>query len=310
MLIFVLPEARHIASPLAAALDVALAPLEDRTFEDGEGKLRPLLSVRGADAYVVQCLHGDARHSVHDRLCRLLFLTATLRDHGADRITIITPYLCYARKDRRTKSRDPLTLRYVAQLIEAVGCDRLLTLEVHNIMAFQNAFRCQTLHLEMGAVFTDLVVEHLSDKPLCVMSPDPGGVKRAQIFREGLEARLDCPVRFAFLDKRRSAGVRTGGALSGDVAGTRVLIVDDIISTGGTIRTAAEVSRAHQAADCIAIAAHGLFTEGSAALFQSPDLSAIYVSDSVATPATAQISISAAPALAQAIRRLAGPSEH
>lgn len=305
MLLFALPEALHIADPLAAALDVPIAPLEDRSFEDGEGKLRPLLSVRGADVYIVQSLHGDAHRSVHDRLCRLLFLTATLRDHGAARITIIAPYLCYARKDRRTKSRDPLTLRYVAQMIEAVGCDRITTLEVHNIMAFQNAFRCQTLHLDMGAVFTDLVVTDLADQPLCVASPDPGGVKRAQIFREGLEARLNRPVGFAFLDKRRSAGVQTGGTLSGYVAGARVLIVDDIIATGGTIRTAAEVCRANHAQDCIAIAAHGLFSEGSAALFQSPDLSAIYVCDSVVPTAAGPRIISAAPALAQAVRRLA-----
>ncbi len=310
MLLFSLAEAHHITKPLAAALKVPLAPLEDRAFEDGEGKLRPPVSVRGEDVYIVQSLHGNADRSVHDRLCRLLFLTATLRDHGAARISIVAPYLCYARKDRRTKSRDPLTLRYIAQMIEALGCDRIVTLEVNNIMAFQNAFRCQTLHLDMGAVFADLVVEQLADKPLCVMSPDPGGVKRAQLFRERLEARLEQPVRFAFLDKRRSAGVRTGGVLSGDVAGARVLIVDDIIATGGTILTAAEVSRAHRAKDCIAIAAHGLFSDGSAALFQSSDISAICASDSVATPAASPKIISAASPLADAIRRLAALQTH
>ena len=308
MQLFALPEALHIADPLAAALKTTLAPLEDRAFEDGEGKLRPMVSVRDEDIYLVQSLHGDETLSVHDRLCRMLFLMATLRDHGATRITVVTPYLCYARKDRRTKPRDPLTLRYVAQMIEATGCDRLVTLEVHNIMAFQNAFRCQTVHLDMSQVFVDQVISDLADRPLTVMSPDPGGVKRAQLFREALEARLDRPVGFAFLDKRRSAGVQTGGGLSGDVSGTRVLIVDDIIATGGTIQAAAEACRAHGAEDCVAIAAHGLFSEKSSKLLESADLAGVYVSDSVPVHHPSPVIVSAAPALADTLRRLAGGS--
>lgn len=167
MLLLALPEAYDIAHPLAEALGTSLATLEDRVFDDGEGKLRPLTSVRGQDVFIVQSLSGDASQSVHDRLCRLLFLMATCRDHGAARITVVAPYMCYARKDRRTKSRDPLTLRYVAQMLEAMGCDRLVTLEVHNIMAFQNAFRCQTVHLDLAEVFTGAVLSELADAPLC-----------------------------------------------------------------------------------------------------------------------------------------------
>ncbi|SDZ34384.1 ribose-phosphate pyrophosphokinase [Jannaschia faecimaris] len=308
MLLFALPEARHLADPLARALAIALAPLEDRAFEDGEGKLRPLTSVRGHDVFVIQSLHSRADLSVNDRLCRLLFLMGVLRDHGAARITVVTPYLCYSRKDRRTKPRDPLTLRYVAQLIEALGCDRIVTLEVHNLMAFQNAFRCQTIHLDMATVFEKAVATTLADKPVCVLSPDPGGIKRAQLFREALEARLDRPVGFAFVDKRRTAGVQTGGALSGDVAGARVLIVDDIIASGGTILAAARTCHAHQAADCIAIAAHGLFTSGADALFQSGEVSRILVSDSVPAQQAQIEVVSAVPALATTIRRLANRS--
>ena len=103
-----------------------LSPLEEREFEGGEHKTRPLVSVRGEDVYVVQSLSGDAAASANDRLCRLLFFIAGVKDSGAARVTACVPFLAYGRKDRRTKERDPVTLRYVAQLFEAVGTDHLL----------------------------------------------------------------------------------------------------------------------------------------------------------------------------------------
>ncbi len=280
--------------------------MEVRNFEDGEVKVRPLSPVRNADAYVVQSLHSDVGLSVHDRLCRLLFLIATLRDHGAARITAVTPYLCYGRKDRRTKDYDPLTLRYVAQLIEAAGCDRLVTLEVHNVMAFENSFRCETHHLDMAQVFTKMIAVEFADKPLCVMSPDPGGIKRAQLFREAIEAELGLRVDFAFRDKRRTGGELTSGSFAGDVAGTRVIIVDDMIVSGGTILSAARAARQHGAHDCMAVAAHGLFCDGSKALFDTPELSHVLVSDSVsAAQDKGAVVMSSVPALADAIREMA-----
>lgn len=308
MLLFAPTEAEHLAEPLARELKTGLAALEDRRFEDGEGKLRPLVSVRGQDVYVIQSLSGDDKLSIHDRLCRLLFLMATLRDHGAKRVTAVTPYLCYARKDRRTKSRDPLTLRYLAQLVEAVGCDCLISLEVHNLMAFQNAFRCQTYHINLGTAVIDAVSDGLTGAPLTVMSPDPGGIKRAQLFREALEAQIKRPVHFAFLDKRRSAGLRTEGALSGDVSERQVVIVDDMIATGGTLLSAAEACRENGATGCIALAAHGLFSDGSSALLQSDALEKIIVTDSVGQAPDGVQTVSCAPALATAIRRISGTS--
>lgn len=306
MQLFAFPEARHIADPLAHALNTTLAPLELRPFEDDEVKVRPLAPVGGSDAFVVQSLHGRDKLSVHDRLCRLLFLIAALRDHGAARVTAVTPYLCYGRKDRRTKPFDPLSLRYVAQLIEAAGCDRVVTLEAHNVMAFQNAFRCQTRHLTMAEVFSRHVATQFADQPLCVMSPDPGGIKRAQLFREALEAELGQPVGFAFLDKRRSGGVRISGAFAGDVAGKRVLIVDDMIVSGGTLLAAARAAHENGASDCVAVAAHGLFAKGSDDLFRAPELAQVLVSNSVPAALNCRAHIvSAVPALAAELRELA-----
>ncbi len=122
---------------MAAVLGASLAEHEEREFEDGEHKARPLVSVRGRDVYVIHSLHGGPGQGANDKICRLLFFLATIREGGAARVTAVIPYLAYARKDRQTKSRDPVTTRYMAQLLEAMGVDAVVTLDVHNIVAFQ-----------------------------------------------------------------------------------------------------------------------------------------------------------------------------
>ncbi|PZW36951.1 ribose-phosphate pyrophosphokinase [Humitalea rosea] len=309
MKLFALDASRDFGERVAAALGLPLAPHEERRFEDGEHKARPLAGVRGADAYVVQSLHGGPEESPDDKLCRLLFFLGALRDAGAARLTAVIPYLAYARKDRRTKPRDPVTSRYVAQLLEAVGTDAVVTLEVHNPAAFENAFRCRTVHLGGHVLFVPRLAS--LDGPLIVASPDPGGVKRAQIFREQLERRLGREVGSAFMEKRRSAGVVSGNLLAGEVAGATVLIVDDLISTGGTMLRAAEACLAQGAARVVAVAAHGLFTGNAAEVIASPALSHCLVSDSVppfrlppALLGSRVEVVEAAPLFAEAIRRL------
>ncbi|MCT8974572.1 ribose-phosphate diphosphokinase [Microbaculum marinisediminis] len=311
MRLFALNASRAFGESVAAAIGVDLDAHEERAFEDGEHKARPLVSVRGADAYVIQSLHGGPDESPNDKLVRLLFFLAALRENGAARVTAVVPYLAYARKDRQTKPRDPVTTRYVAQLFEAVGVDRVMTLEVHNVVAFQNAFRCQSVHLDLRSVFLDRAAA-LAGGDIVVASPDPGGVKRAQLFREALEARIGRPVGQAFMEKRRSAGVVSGDLLVGEVAGARVLVVDDIIASGGTMTRAAQACRAHGAADVRALAAHGLFTGHAAETLADPVLSGIVVSDTVPPfrlggEARDRVEIvSAAPAVAKAISRLSG----
>src|SRR5512143_2008741 len=115
LMLFTLESSRPFAEAIARALDIAVSVHEEREFEDGEHKTRPLVSVRGRDVYVVQSLHGDERQSVNDKLARLLFFIGALKDASAGRVTAVVPYLCYARKDRKSKPRDPVTTRYVAQ---------------------------------------------------------------------------------------------------------------------------------------------------------------------------------------------------
>lgn len=282
MMLFSLDPDSGFAEALAADLGVAIAAHEERRFPDAECKLRPLVDVQGADAYVVLGLHGGPIDSPHDKLWRLLAFVATLRDHGAERVTAVVPYLAYARKDRRTKPHDPVGLRYVAQLFEAVGTDRLIVLEAHNVAAFQNAFRIPATSLEAHRAFGPLVRQLADGGALAVASPDPGGVKRAQLWREALEEQLAAPVGFAMVDKRRSAGVLSAsGLVAGDVAGATVLLLDDLIGSGETMRRAAVALRGTGAASVVACAGHGLFIEPAAQALDSEAIAQLVVTDSV-----------------------------
>lgn len=312
MRLFALKGTEDLGGAVAKALGIAMDPHEERDFEDGEHKVRPLVSVRGEDVYVLHSLTGSDGASANDRFIKLLFFLATCREHGAARVTAVAPYLAYARKDRQTKARDPVTTRYVAQLFEAVGTDRIVTLDVHNIAAFQNSFRCETVHLDTRRVFMPVIERLTSGLPVTILSPDGGGVKRTQLLKEHLEAETDLKVGFGFLEKRRSRGVVSGDLFAGDVSGTVVFIVDDMISTGGTMLRAAAACRERGAKAVHAVATHGLFGEGAEALFASDAIDSIIVTDSVAGAARARAErpsarleiISVGALIGEALRRL------
>lgn len=311
MKLFALNASRIFGEKVAASLGVALDAHEEREFEDGEHKARPLVSVRAEDVYIIQSLHGGPEQSPNDKLCRLLFFIATMKENGAARVTAVIPYLAYARKDRQTKSRDPVTTRYVAQLLEAVGTDCVVTLEVHNIVAFQNAFRCPSVHLDTRRLFAKSAGKLAGAGPVVVASPDPGGVKRAQLFREALETALGRPAGSAFMEKRRSAGKVSGNFLAGEVSGATVLILDDLIGGGGTMLRAAQACRAAGAKAVYGLAAHGLFAGDAAGALRHPDLARIFITDSLPpfrldkdVLASRVEIVSAAPLFAETIRAL------
>ena len=311
MKLFALNQSRDFGEKVALELGMPLARHEEREFEDGEHKARPLESVRDCDVYVIQSLHGGPDQSPNDKLCRFLFLLATMRENGARRVNAVVPYLAYARKDRQTKTRDPITTRYMAELFEAVGTDTLITMDVHNIVAFQNAHRCRTVHLDTRQLFADRAIDLVGDEKVVVASPDPGGVKRAQLFRETLEACIGRPVGSAFMEKRRSAGSVTGSHLVGDVDRTTVLVIDDLISSGGTMVRAAKACREHGAQNVYAFAGHGLFVGDAARTIADPSISRTFVTDTVppfrlgADVNQGRLeTISAGPLFGEAIRRL------
>ncbi|MDO8652852.1 MAG: ribose-phosphate diphosphokinase [Undibacterium sp.] len=310
-LLYSLDPQSSFAKNLAACLNRSIAAHEERNFDDGEHKLRSLSDPRGADAYVICSLHGDAQRSPDDKLVRLLMFIASLREHGAARVTAVLPYLAYARKDRQTKPFDPVSMRYVAQLLEAVGTAQVMALEVHNVAAFQNAFRCINVHLEAHLIFDQLAIELAGDSPLAVASPDPGGVKRAQLWRESLEIHLQRPVGFAMVDKRRSADiVSSENLVAGDVRQMCVLLLDDLIASGDTMIRAARALLAAGATQVVACAAHGLFTGAASEVLNNDCITKLIVTDSVPpfrVPADAMLHnklhfVSAASLFAQAIR--------
>lgn len=311
MILFALDASREFGSRVARALGVALATHEERGFEDGEHKSRPLVNVRGRDVFVVHSLYGDADESANDKLCRLLFFFGALRDAGAGRVTALVPYLCYARKDRKTKPRDPVTTRYVAELFEAVGTDRVVTLDVHNLSAYQNAFRCGTDHLEAKLLFVRYFEPRLAGTEVAVVSPDAGGVKRAEAFREALAGALGRDVPLAIMEKYRSAGVVSGATLVGDVAGRVALLMDDLISTGTTLARTAVACHEHGAVRVIAAATHGVFTGEANTRLAEPAISELVVTDTIppfrlTDPAVRKklVTLEAASLFAEAARRI------
>ncbi len=264
MMLFALEPSRQLGERIAASIGCPLNRHEEREFGGGEHKTRPLEEVNGRDIHVIHSLHGEPGNSANDKLIRLLFFINTLKDVGAARVTAITPYLPYSRKDRRTKPRDPVSSRYVAALFEAVGADRIVTIEVHNVSAFENAFRlCRPEHIPVAGLFAEQLLAGLMDLDVAVVSPDTGGNKRAELFRHELEKRLDRPVGKAIMDKHRSMGVVSGSLFAGDLTGKTAIIIDDLISSGTTIVRAARACRDAGAVRVIAAAAHGMFPNDS-----------------------------------------------
>ncbi|MCG6113154.1 MAG: ribose-phosphate diphosphokinase [Paracoccus sp.] len=311
MRLFALNGTGELGAVVAAKMGRTLDPHEEREFEEGEHKARPLVSVRGREVFVIHSLAGSGAGTVNDRLCRLLFFLACCRDNGAARVTAIVPYFAYSRKDRQTKPRDPVTTRYVAQLLETMGSDRVVTLDVHNLAAFQNSFRCQTVHLTARHLFVAEMKRLAGREPVVVLSPDGGGVKRAQLLKESYESRTGREAGFGFMEKRRSSGKVTGDLFAGEVDGKVVFIVDDMIASGGTMLRAAGTCRERGASVVHALATHGLFGPGSDELFVARGIDRIAITDSVSTAAAMAADsgrrlniVSVAPLIAETIVRL------
>jgi ribose-phosphate pyrophosphokinase len=310
--LFAVNASRDFGQAVAQQLGTSLAEHEEREFEDGEHKIRPLTNVREKDVYVIQSLYSDNQQSVNDKLCRMLFMLGAVRDASAARVTAVIPYLAYARKDSKTQTRDPVTTRYIASIIESVGVDRVMTLDVHNLAAYQNAFRCHSEHLEANKLFINHLQPLLEkEDKIAVVSPDVGGIKRANRFREALGRVLGKEPSTAFVEKARARGVLSLGRLVGDVTDSVVVIIDDMIGSGSTMVHAARACKEQGAKKVYAVASHGVFVGNAGNNLQDDALDQIIVTDSISpfrldkTPVQQKLVVlSAAQLFAEAIKRI------
>jgi ribose-phosphate pyrophosphokinase len=283
MKLYGLNQTKEFAERIAGHLGVRLAPHEEREFEDGEFKIRALDGVDAERVFVCQSLASDRRGSPGDKLIRLLVFCGALKDAGAAEVTALVPYLAYARKDRRSKARDPVTTSYIARMFEAVGVDALVTIDVHNVASLENAFRGRKENLEA----TELFVTHFAPRTvgaerIVAVSPDAGGVGRARAFADSLGARVGRGVELAFVEKHRSEGVVSGALFAGDVRDAFVIIYDDMISTGGTIARAAAASAARGARSVHAAATHGVLSGDAVRTLNGAPLASLAVTNTVA----------------------------
>jgi ribose-phosphate pyrophosphokinase len=312
---FALDESRELAVAVGQHAGLPLAGLEDQRFEGDEFKLRPLESVRGRAAFVLQSLAGRPGTPVAQSFMRLLFLLNGLRDAGAVERVVLIPYLAFARLDQRTQVRDPVYTRYTAQLLEASGADRLIALDIHNSAALDNSFRIPVDHLTAHPMMVDHFAAHLTHANLVVASPDIGGIKRAQIFRELLEKRVGRDVELAFIEKRRRRGVISGGdALVGDTAGRAVILIDDLCATGETLLRAADACSRADATSIHVAVTHAPHAPGIEALLSAANIASILITDSAgirsqpqAAPGAAAnklVTLSIAPLFGCALKRM------
>ena len=197
-------------------------------------------------------------------------------------------------------------------MFEAVGTDRVIVLDVHNVAAFQNAFQVRRRSSGRAGVFAAPFSAELGDEPLAVVSPDLGGEKRAELFRQRMEIALGRPVAKGFMDKHRSMGKVTGEIFAGDVAGRTVIVLDDLISTGGTMARTAAACRKQGAKKVWLVATHGVFSSGAAAILWDAPIDRLLISDTVPLPLGVNATetkgrlaiVSVAGLLAEAVRRL------
>jgi len=280
-LIFAPSESHALGLAASEHSGISVAALEEREYNGGEFKLRPLQSVRDRTVFVVQSLAETSKAPIAHRLVRLLFLIHGLRDAGAHQVVAVIPYLAYARKDRRTKSRDPVYTRYVAQQLEAAGTSRVIALDVHNASSIDNAFRVPVDHLSALPMMAAHFMEHLPHGKLAVVSPDIGGIKRAQVFRELLARKTGKEIELVFVEKRREGEVLSGGAIVGNPEGRAAIVLDDLCASGSTLIKAAAALRAAGATSVHAAVTHTPLEDGLAALAAADDIAQVIITDSV-----------------------------
>ncbi len=289
-----------LARRVADHLDIELGESAAGQFPNGEVQVKIEENVRGADVFVLQSPNGTG---VDHSLMELLVIIDALRRASARRITAVMPYMPYARQEKKTGGREPISAKLVANLIATAGANRVLTIDLH-APAIEGFFDIPVDHLRASP----LLAQHFADMDpdqIVVVSPDVGGVERANKFRQ----RLGCSL--AIVAKQRLGPNATEVVeMVGEVKGKIAVLVDDQISTGSTLMGAAAVLIQRGAIEVRACATHGLFPGGALALLEASPLEEIVVTDTLPSAIFDGVqpskfrTVSVAPVLAEAIRRI------
>ena len=294
---------RPLADAVSQYLKIPLARATVRRFADMEIFVEIGENVRGEDVFVLQSTSAPT----NDHLMELLIIADALRRASARRVTAVIPYFGYARQDRKSAARTPISAKLVANLIAHSGVDRVLTLDLH-AGQIQGFFDIPTDNLFAAPVMVRDVKDRLNHSDTVVVSPDVGGVVRAR----ALAKRIDAPL--AIVDKRRERpGESEVMNIIGDVAGRSCILVDDIVDSGGTLCNAADALLAQGAKDVYAYITHAVLSGGAVSRITSSKLKELVVTDSIQPTEAVKVArnirvITIAPLMGEAIARTATES--
>ena len=294
---------RPLAEAISAYVNLPLTKASVRRFSDMEVFVEIEENVRGEDVFVIQ----STSYPANDNLMELLVTLDALRRGSARRVTAVIPYFGYARQDRKSGPRTPISAKLVANLITEAGADRVLTMDLH-AGQIQGFFDIPTDNLYAAPVMSRDIKERSNGEELVMVSPDVGGVVRAR----GLAKRLNADL--AIIDKRRErAGVSEVMNIIGDVDGRRCILVDDIVDSAGTLCNAAVALSEAGASAVLAYVTHGVFSGGAVARVTSSPLESLVITDSIMATEAVRVShnveqLTIAPLIAEAIRRISEES--
>jgi ribose-phosphate pyrophosphokinase len=294
---------RPLAEAVAAGLNLPLAKASVRRFADMEVFVEIQENVRGEDVFVIQ----STSYPTNDNLMELLITCDALRRGSARRITPVIPYFGYARQDRKSGPRTPISAKLVANIITEAGANRVLTMDLH-AGQIQGFFDIPVDNLPAAPLFSRDIEERFAGRDPMIVSPDVGGVLRARIIARRLNTDL------AIIDKRRErAGVSEVMNIIGEVKGRDCILVDDIVDSGGTLCNAAEALLGAGAKSVSVYVSHGVLSGGAVARIAASPIEMMTITDSIMATEAVRLAqnirqLSIAPLLAEAMRRISTES--
>lgn len=278
--LFGMHNSTELAKLISKHTNIPLTKIEHEIFADGEVLLYSSDTVRGCDVYVIASTSSPVNHNIME----LLIFIDSLRRASAKSITLVIPYYGYARQDRKTKGRQPITAKLIANLFTTAGVDKMISVDLHN-PSIQGFFDIPVDDLR-GQYVLAQVIKKYSNK-YTIVSPDHGGAVRARVLSE----LISKTVEIAIIDKRRTGPNKSEVlGIIGNVSGKDVVIIDDIIDTGGTILKAAESLKKHGAQKIIIAATHGIFSRGFQMFEENEFVSKVIVTDSINNQANSHYS--------------------